>query len=223
MVEINSQWLLGDQLEADTKDFGGARAFDDHKISYLVKYVRGKKVLDIGCVQHNPDNYRSRYWVHGALAEVTTKIVGIDLYRPGVEFLIDKGFDVRIGDATNFELGEIFDYIVAGDVIEHLGNVDGFLQSCLKHLVTTGGILISTPNPWYWRHIVNAAIYGRVGCNPEHTAWYCPVTLGQIAKRHGLQISDIRFGSRYLKDKVMPLPASLRHTSFHAQLKRLTS
>jgi len=223
MTASDQHWLLGDQLEPDSHDFGNERALRDHKISFVLEYARGAKVLDVGCVQHNPENYKSRYWMHGALADAAAKLVGIDLYKPGVEFLVNMGFDVRCADATNFDLGETFDLIVAGDLIEHLGNADGFFQSCVRHLRDDGGLLISTPNPWYWRHIANAALRGRVGCNKEHTCWYCPVTLEQIAIRHGLRIANIRFGSRYLKDRLMPLPRSLRHTSFHAVLKRIKS
>jgi 2-polyprenyl-3-methyl-5-hydroxy-6-metoxy-1,4-benzoquinol methylase len=223
MTVNHGNWLLGDQLEPDTQDFGGKRAFNDHKIAFLLEHTRGAKVLDIGCVQHNPENYNSRFWVHGALAETASQLVGIDLYEPGVEFLVTKGYDVRVADATNFALGETFDFIVAGDVIEHLGNADGFFESCLAHIRPGGALLISTPNPWHWRLVANAAVRGRVVCNVEHTCWYCPATLGQIAARHGLRVDSVRFGSRYLKDRAMPLPKWLRHTSFHAVLKRETA
>lgn len=213
-------WLLGNTLAPDRGDFGGSPDLNDHKLAYVIERSRGKDVLDIGCVQHNPVNYQSRYWLHGAIKQHARRVVGLDIYDEGIAYLRERGFDVRAADAQNFDLGERFDVIVAGDVIEHLTNVDGFLSSCLRHLRDDGCIVISTPNPWYWRHVVKAALFARVGVNAEHSQWFCPVTLSQLASRFCLDTTEIEFGSRYLRDRLMPLPRGLRHTSFHAMLRR---
>jgi hypothetical protein len=34
-------------------------------------------------------------------------------------------------------------------------------------------------------------------------------------RRHGMDIVEVSFGSRYLRDRVMPLPRGVKHTSFH--------
>lgn len=214
------KWLLGDSLPADRTDFGGEPDLTDHKLAYVTSRCRGLDVLDVGCVQHNPANYQSRYWLHGAIARVARRVVGLDLYSDGIAFLRERGFDVRAGDAQAFDLQEQFDVIVAGDVIEHLANLDGFIVSCLRHLRPDGSIIVSTPNPWYWRFPVKAALFGRVTVNNEHTLWLCPVTLGQLVARYDLDTTEVEFGSRYLRDRLMPLPRGLRHTSFHATLKR---
>ena len=48
--------------------------------------------------------------------------------------------------------------IFAGDLIEHLENHEGFLESCKAHLEPGGEIRISTPNPWHWKFILRAAL-----------------------------------------------------------------
>jgi len=35
----------------------------------VLKFATGKDVLDLGCVSHDPESYRSRYWVHKALVQ----------------------------------------------------------------------------------------------------------------------------------------------------------
>ncbi len=95
----------------------------------------------------------------------------------------------------------------------------GGFQSCRRSLHSGGKLLISTPNPWYWRNVVKAALMSHVKTNPEHTSWMCPETLRQIADRYGFQVSEITFGSRYLRDKIVPIPKGIRHTSFHAVLE----
>lgn len=121
-----------------------------------------------------------------------------------------------MGDAERFDLGRSFDVIVAGDILEHLGDLNGFMQSCKRHLRPGGRLLISTPNPWYWRYIVKAALHVEVANNPEHVIWVCPRLLRQLAARHGMEMSEVQFGSRFLRDRLMPLPRGWKHTSYHA-------
>jgi len=80
-------------------------------------------------------------------------------------------------------------------------------------------LIISTPNPWYWRNTIKAAIGKEVDNNPEHTCWLCPRTLRQLLNRHDIQIEEIAFGSRYARDLLLPLPKGWKHTSFHAICK----
>lgn len=209
---------MGARLRANTRDFSDTIAFGDHKIKFITKYCHQKDVLDLGCVEHDPQNYQSRYWSHKALKSVARSVLGMDIYKEGVDFLVAKGFNVVHGDAQNFYLGSKFDVIVAGDLIEHLENFDGFLECSREHMHRDSRLLISTPNPWYWRFIVKAVLLKEVPNNPEHTCWFCPRTLRQLVRRHDLDITEIVFGSRYLRDRLMPLPRGWKHTSFHAAI-----
>jgi len=211
-------WLLGGRREADEKDFSASIAFDDHKIKFVVKRCRDKNILDLGCVQHNPRNYSSKCWLHKAIASVAASVVGIDLYEAGVNYLKERGYDVIVADAQCFDLGRTFDVIVAGDIIEHLENFDGLFESCKRHMHSQSRLLVSSPNPWYWRNVIKAALSTEFSNNPEHTCWLCPRTLRQLCNRHGFDIGEVVFGSRYLRDRLMPLPRGWRHTSFHAEV-----
>lgn len=214
----SSRYLLGNRSTVLSGDISDEIAWNDHKIKFCAKSCANKDVLDIGCVQHNPENYRSRYWLHKALVAVGRSVEGIDLYEPGVDYLQKLGYNIYVADAQDFQLESTYDVIVAGDIIEHLDNVGGFLESCKLHLRAGGKLLISTPNPWYWRNVAKATLKARVRPNPEHTLWMCPDTLSQIAYRYEFRIVEISFGSRYLMDKLLPLPKGLKHTSFHAAL-----
>ncbi len=134
------EWVLGDKRRADTQDFSQTIALRDHKIAFMVKHARGKRVLDLGCVQHNPENYRSKYWLHGALVSVASHIEGLDIYADGVAYLCDRGYRISVGNAQNFRLGREFDVIVAGDIVEHLENFEGFFNCCKAHLVPGGDL-----------------------------------------------------------------------------------
>lgn len=214
----DTKGIVGSRLKANPRDFSDAIAFKDHKIGFLVKYCDNKDVLELGCVQHDPQNYQSRYWAHKAIRSVARSVLGLDIYREGVDFLVERGFNVEHGDAQNFHLCRKFDVIVAGDLIEHLENFHGFMECSREHMHDDSRLLISTPNPWYWEHIVKAALFKEIPVNPEHTCWLCPRTLRQLVQRHDLDIIDVVFGSRYLRQRLMPLPQGWKHTSFHAAI-----
>ena len=215
-LKSSTRVLEGANLKLDPRDISDDIAFGNHKIAFLLKYCKDKDVLDIGCVAHDPEAYRGRFWVHKAVATVAKSILGIDLHEEGLRVLRARGFNVMAADAECFDLARTFDVIVAGDLIEHLGNLNGFLQSCKNHLRPGGRLLISTPNPWYWRNIAKAALYTEVNNNPEHVCWICPRTLRQLVARHDMDLGEIRFGSSYMRDRLMPLPRGWKHTSYHA-------
>lgn len=197
--------------------------FNDMKTRFVIERCRGRKVLDLGCVMHDEASYNSRYFLHRAIAEVAESVVGLDLHGPGVLALQAKGFNVIQADAEHFSFNEKFSVIVAGDLIEHLGNVEGFLTSCIASLKDDGRIIIQTPNPWYWRNVVKAVLHKEVPNNAEHTCWFDPRTLRQLIERYGLTIDEIEFQSRYRRDLFMPLPRGLKHTSWAASLRKTSA
>lgn len=193
--------------------------WSDHKIAFACEGIEGKDVLDIGSAHHDPTTEAGPHWVHKAIRERAGSVIGLDLDPEDVGYLQGKGYDMVVGNAHGFDLGRKFDVIFAGDLIEHLENHEGFLESCKAHLKPGGEIRISTPNPWHWKFILRAALADEVPNNPDHTCWLCPRTLRQMAGRHGLELSGIRWGSRFLKDRLVPLPKRWRHTSWHAVLR----
>ena len=117
-------------------------------------------------------------------------------------------------------LNKKFDTIIAGDIIEHLNNFEGFFLSCKKHLRKDGVVVISTPNPWHWRYLIRSIFGGEIDIvNPEHTTWFCPKTLRQLASRFSFEVIEIEYGSRFNRELFMPLPKGLKHQSFFTALR----
>lgn len=136
----------------------------------------------------------------------------------GVERLCEMDYNVIHGDAQNFEHGCTYDVIVAGDLIEHLSNYGNFLESCIRHMTTESSLIMCTPNPWHWHKIIRA-LWGEVPVNGERTCWMCPTTLSQLAKRYGLKITEVEYGSSRIKDMFFPFPKRIRHSSWYATLR----
>ncbi len=144
--------------------------------------ISGESVLDIGCASR----YGKPDWLHGLLSEHVSDLVGIDINESTITALQAEGFDARLADARNFDLGRTFDTVFAGELIEHLDDVGGFLTSVRRHLRPEGRLVLTTPNAFYVGNFVYRwGGHGQV--HPEHTCWFCEDTL-----RHVLEINGFR-------------------------------
>src|SRR6516162_10165438 len=78
----------------------------EDRIPYLCELVRGKRILDVGMVDHFLDASSSERWLHGRLCEVAKKCVGVDVLTDELEQLRLRGYDVRNADLTSGPLDE---------------------------------------------------------------------------------------------------------------------
>jgi SAM-dependent methyltransferase len=106
------------------------------------------------------------------------------------------GFDFRHVDATSeVDLGERFDRIFIGDVIEHVNDPVALLNFAKRHLKRDGRILITTPNPFAPRfRLHRAQRHTRyVMANLEHTRWISISNMHELAWRAGLEMKALRW------------------------------
>ncbi|MDH5445155.1 MAG: methyltransferase domain-containing protein [Gammaproteobacteria bacterium] len=126
--------------------------------NFFIDAAKNKRVLDIGCAA--ADGLQK---LHSRIKDEATYTVGIDQ---------QEGEGIIVCDAQNFTLDEKFDVCIAGEVIEHLGNVSGFLKSCSQAVGKNGRVIISTPNP-YSLVSLRYAIFGRkIPNDPTHVSLY---------------------------------------------------
>jgi 2-polyprenyl-3-methyl-5-hydroxy-6-metoxy-1,4-benzoquinol methylase len=155
---------------------------------FLDIYVRGKEVLDIGVVEHDLSFINRPSWKHGQLKAIASRIVGVDILDKEVQHLRDKGFDVRLYDATSdADLGERFDTVYIGDVIEHVNDPVRMLNFAARHVKSNGCIIVTTPCPFWWRNIILMIADNTYIGNVDHVSWVTPVNaleLGSRAKLH---------------------------------------
>ena len=212
--------FLNDQdrskIRADIYGSTRYRSEKDGKIQFFSRYCEQKDILDLGCVDHNPENERSALWLHGTIKKVAASVVGLDYYDAGVKHLQALGYDVISADAQNFNFDRKFDVVTAGDLIEHVEN-PGSMFSCVNnHLEVGGTFVISTPNPWCWKYTLYFWFLGRMDkINQEHVAWYCPETLKLLGKRYGFEVLEIQYSARRFWEKIIPLPFTLRCTTIN--------
>jgi 2-polyprenyl-3-methyl-5-hydroxy-6-metoxy-1,4-benzoquinol methylase len=185
------------------------------RAKFLASCAVGMDVLDVGVVMHDAQAYLRPDWLHRHVAAVAKSCLGIDSDEVGIAALLEKGFNVRVADACDLELGDLtFDVIMAGDVLEHLDNLAGFCRGARKYLRPGGRLIIATPNPWWWVRFVQAAM-GRVRVNPEHTIWLSPETAAELLDRFGFVVDHVVWGSDQAWLYRVPAPGLTRHTSFY--------
>lgn len=114
--------------------------------AYLCALVRGKRLLDLGVVDHFAG---SGQLLHHQLAQAAAKSLGVDVVPDGIDLLRREGLNVRICDITRDAMDGTFDVIVAGELIEHLGRPEALFQLGHRNLAPGGCLVLTTPNPYY--------------------------------------------------------------------------
>lgn len=181
------------------------------RISFITEAVRGKRTLDIGCVENDADHYTREEWLHNHILRAASGCLGIDILEGEIESLRAKNYNVRCHDITKAPLDEKFEVIVSGEIVEHIGNIDGLLKNCLQCLKPGGRLILSTPYPWFigvsFRHTF-AGMY--LPGSLEHVTWYDPANFAELAARHGYEFEA------YAGIEPLPLRGSFKRNTFEA-------
>lgn len=166
-----------------------SRTVRAHRIEAILNWVTGPRILDVGCAGHFPE-IGSPYWLHGELRRCFPDVIGIDISDENISYLTATGLDnIFVMNAESFYFPEPFDTIVAGELIEHLSNPGKFLQRCREHLKPGGRLILTTPYPFALFNILYSILkFPRTCSNTEHTCWFCPQTLMELARRHGFRV-----------------------------------
>lgn len=147
-------------------------------------------------------------WKHRHIVNASKKCLGVDILEPLVKKLNNSGFNVVCADATsNSDLGERFEVVVVGDVIEHVNDPVALVKFCARHLKDANSrIYISTPNPFFdsWREMLKHD--GTFIANFEHTSWITPTNMVEIATRAGC-----KFINYYVPELGLPRFNLIRH------------
>lgn len=150
-------------------------------------------------------------WLHAFVQKQADSVVGLDFAESEIEKLRARGYDIRAGNAETVDLGEQFDCIVGGEIIEHLMNVGLFLENMKRHLKPGGTIVLTTPNPFYPKRQFEILFSGKADVHPEHTLWYCPQTLTYALRCAGYKdIEIIPFSNSHGLGAIGRLPGNMR-------------
>ena len=172
----------------------------NERFEIIKPYIEDKTVLDIGFCG---SRYKLEGWLHLNIKKYAKSVFGIDRSKECIEFLREKEYDVEVANAENFNLNQKFDVIVAGELIEHLSNFQGFLKSVRKHLKEDGLLTLSTPNMFYFKEMLFLVLRGYPAVHEEHMRWFEEITLRQLLGRFGFSVEKIMDTTgKYTKEKI---------------------
>lgn len=156
----------------------------------IVDLCRGRRVLDIGCIDHDLRTVEQlgATWLHGRIRGVAAELTGLDILDDAARELNERGFDIRIADAHDFDLGQKFEVVVAGDIVEHMTNVGSFFDAIARHLEPGGLCIVTTPNPFDAYQMLHVALRRRTAVNQQHAVWFDPGVLWEQVSRSPLRV-----------------------------------
>ena len=193
------------------------------RMDVIEPLVRTGSVLDMGIVD-------SRRGKRDSGSQLKTKTVtslfrkicdknpdtlGVDIDAEGIEILNKHGFNTRHENVVTMDLGQTFDTIVAGELIEHLPNPGTFLENMSRHLKPDGTLVITTPNPFYSKQAWKIWRHSQPSVHEEHTCWFDPITLNTLCQLSGLKVDKIYWVQKK-KSFLKTLPTRFRGYFSHS-------
>jgi 2-polyprenyl-3-methyl-5-hydroxy-6-metoxy-1,4-benzoquinol methylase len=184
---------------------------------FLTNLVRDKTVLDVGCVEHNAELEKNDTWLHKNLRKSAKRVLGLDYSAKGVAELNSRGYEIVYGDAMTMDVGERFDIVTAGEIIEHVENPGALLRNLKRHLNPGGLLVITTPHVFYALHFVESLVASPQNrWNEEHVSWFCYFTLENMLTRCGLEVEQCWYMTRSRKVRQLLRGLHLRCPGFLA-------
>lgn len=172
----------------------------------ILRLVSGKRCIHIGCCDHIPvieEKIKSKIWLHGILEECCTDILGIDINKKAVDYVNKKNLcknKVYYADITETNFIEKipnreFDYVLLGEVVEHLDNPVYFLKNMKENLRKygfKGRYIITVPNAFCF--LQNPVYKNAIECiNTDHRYWFTPYTIAKIMIRADIKPEELYF------------------------------
>lgn len=141
----------------------------------IMEIARDQKVLHVGCCDHLDliqQKMATDGYLHQRLCRVARHCVGSDTNTEGLAMLRRLGFpEVYLPSEVP---AEDFDVCLLADVIEHVGDVVGFLRSMRQYSFKR--LVVVTPNAFRWRNFLP----GAETINTDHRYWFTPYTLCKV-------------------------------------------
>ena len=180
------------------------------RIEFIKRITKGKSVLHIGCCDHIPliqSKIENNTWLQKILDDNCSEVVGIDISDESVKYVNENHFaknEVYCVDVTDRgSIGKLpkreFDYVLLGEILEHVDNPVQFLTEMNNNLSEygfKGEYVITVPNAFSLQRFG----YRRgIECiNTDHKYWFTPFTLAKVlvdANIKPLEVFFVNHGS----------------------------
>ncbi|GEM_PF-432083 len=168
----------------------------------LLKHlVQDRAILDVGCADHAPlieRKLQQGRWVHAELARVARRCIGLDVDEEAIAVARRLGYPIYrhnvLTDPVPEELKrEHWDYMVLGEVLEHIGNPVAFLEQIhQKYQDLVDRLILTVPNALKWLNHQAARQHLEI-INSDHRFWFTPYTLCKVVSDAGFKVERFCF------------------------------
>ncbi|WP_420573594.1 class I SAM-dependent methyltransferase [Kordia sp.] len=169
----------------------------------IIALIEGEnlKVLDVGC----SNGINGKWLLDQGMA---TEVIGVETHKESVvnakkniTKVIEKSIEdeVLLQDLKN----EGFDYIILGDVLEHLIDPWHVLSELEKSLKPTGKMIISLPNVQHLETMKHLVFKGKFPYEPSglydktHMRWFTLKNIEDLVDQADMKIEELTRVMRY--------------------------
>lgn len=171
------------------------------RLGYFAKACRGRRVLDIGCLDETALAKReTQSWLHGRIVATAASVIGIDLSSriPDEGIVTGPNAAIHRGDGIDPHHATLddsaIDVVTAGEFIEHIEQPLRFFAN-IKRRFAGRELIVSTPNGLAFANSL-LALAGGEAQHPDHIHLFTYKTLHTLCLRAGFadwQIIPYRF------------------------------
>lgn len=163
--------------------------FGKGRSEFVKLYVKGKKILDIGCAGSNG-------FMHKIVIENNKSseiIVGLDADSNNLKKLEGFSNELVVADAERLPFKDAtFDCVYMGELIEHFWAAHGLLSEANRVLKTGGVICLDVPNVYSINRIIRFILKGMDSLgDPDHKIFYTPASLSKLLNTAGFEVIEV--------------------------------
>lgn len=157
--------------------------------AHITDLVRNKKVIHVGCSDHIniiKDKIRNKLWLHKLITDSAEECIGIDIDRESIDYIrTELGYrNVICGDILTDKFDSLsnqkWDYVVFGEIIEHLDNPVTFLKTFKERFgENIERFIITAPGIYNKQHFRNMMKYKEI-INSDHRFSFTPYTISKV-------------------------------------------
>lgn len=144
----------------------------------------GMKVLEVGCGKGE--------FLNKVQAHKDIEVIGLEINQNAVRIAHNTGLSVLIEDIEDHSVKHpnTYDVVCSFQVLEHISDVDKFLNSQINSLKPGGKLIISVPNNDSFIKHVNGGI---LNFPPHHMGWWSDSALKELEKYFQIKLNKILY------------------------------
>ena len=170
----------------------------------ITEMIRDKNVIHIGCSDHIPvikQKISNNSWLHKLITDNAKNCIGIDIDRESIEFIKKETeyHNVFHGDILTDSFEGIdkknWDYVVFGEIVEHLDNPVNFLKVFkARYGEKVTRFIITVPSIYNIHQFKNMKNYLEI-INSDHRFWFTPYTIAKVLVSAGYNPEKITYAN----------------------------